>query len=325
MQLGNVNHILLAPCTATLRDAERVPAAKKRREKAPDEMDIPLAAYHQVVIQRRDNAHLQQGLPAKDKRLSVHAGVAQRSHTAQSSLAVVSMTAGPSALSTSLTRQVNLPVQQNVAPLPVTAVKKKAEALPLTQPAPITVKVDTPAHHPVEMPETKPQAKVSAIMDNPTASGQIQTEDRGKTESTASGRRNEPDMALVPRQLAGLPDAMPSLEKTLVPAEPASRAFRSTEMMRSHAQAQDPLARGETRISWTFRRWQPAGDQSVRISLLPDAAAQMIMVPSTREVGERLDLARFAEGAPDFVLRDEHGHEQGRRQGEREQAEEDEV
>lgn len=71
---------------------------------------------------------------------------------------------------------------------------------------------------------------------------------------------------------------------------------------------------GETKITYTFRRWDASNRHVVEFTVPKDQLTQpLIMTPTTREVRERIDIARDTPGAPVFSLREEGEQHSNRR------------
>lgn len=71
---------------------------------------------------------------------------------------------------------------------------------------------------------------------------------------------------------------------------------------------------GETKITYTFRRWDASNRHAVEFTVPKDQLTQpVIMTPTTREVRERIDIARDTPGAPVFSLREEGEQHSNRR------------
>lgn len=71
---------------------------------------------------------------------------------------------------------------------------------------------------------------------------------------------------------------------------------------------------GETKITYTFRRWDASNRHAVEFTVPKDQLTQpLIMTPTTREVRERIDIARDTPGAPVFSLREEGEQHSNRR------------
>lgn len=73
---------------------------------------------------------------------------------------------------------------------------------------------------------------------------------------------------------------------------------------------------GETKVTYTFRRLDVSNQHTVELTLNKESLSQaLVITPSTREVRERLEIARDAPGAPVFSLRDEGEHQKDHRGG----------
>lgn len=76
------------------------------------------------------------------------------------------------------------------------------------------------------------------------------------------------------------------------------------------------LKHGETRLTYNFKRWDTMGRQSVELTIQDSQSASQSIVAttSTKELRDKLDLARHLLNAPDLTLREDNDQRGGRRQ-----------
>ena len=346
MQLGSVTKVFQQPYTASTGDADAgiYPDKKKDLIESPDVLDVPLAAYSQIIIQRRENASLQIGLSGMDAKWSGLDVSAKQRHSLSNAWPAASVTQQKSPQTTAKSDRITGPSKAGHGSpdgyelfsdmqTAATRVIKSAFIQPVTLPSSPAMSGEIHNQYRLQATPVSPASDASSslinndVRDKAPANSLSYAGETGKQEVLKDDRRRaELAIDFLPRQITGQHGVLPAMNKPVQLAQPGSRReFIAPEMMHNRAENIEPLASGETRISWTFRRWQPSGDHNVRISLLPDASSQMVMTPSTSDLADRLDVARLAEGAPDYVLRDERGQEQNSRQHQTEQQEEEEV
>lgn len=180
--------------------------------------------------------------------------------------------------------------------------------------APAAVPAAVPAAIPAAVPAAVPASATALPSTDTIASDAFMA---AEAEKKGKDARNEANNILAhgTQGLSGTLQADVSLKSKA--ENPHALLLKQAEqdvssMVRTEASSR--LEHGETRITYTFRRWDTSNRHAVEFTIPKDQLTQpLIMTPTTREVRERIDVARDAPGAPIFSLREEGEQHNNRR------------